>query len=60
MILSIKYDLPDAAVTVIGSLGDSYKTFVTDTLLNDLKRFRARLLKELREDRMNKLKSSLH
>ena len=59
MVLSIQYDLPQAAVTVIESLGDTYKTFVSDTLLGDLKRFRTRLLKEIREERMSKLKSSL-
>lgn len=61
MVLSIKYDLPLTAAAVIEKIGgDAYKTFVTDTLLNDLKRFRTRLLKEVREERLNKLKSSLH
>jgi len=51
MILSISYDLPDVAVKVIEGLGDNFKNVVENTLLSDLKRFRARLLKEIREER---------
>ena len=54
MILSISYDLPDVAVKVIEGLGDNFKNVVENTLLNDLKRFRSRLLKEIREERAKK------
>ena len=59
MKLNISYDLPQVACNIIEGLGDAYTSFVSDTLLSDLKRFRARLLKEVREDRLKKMKSKL-
>ena len=55
--LTISYDLPDAAAAVIQTVGP-VSTFVEETLLADLKRFRDRLLREIREERMTAFRES--
>ena len=57
MKLTISYDLPDAAAAVIQTVGP-VSTFVEETLLADLKRFRDRLLREIREERMTAFRES--
>eukprot|EP01041_Mallomonas_annulata_P006827 gene6827-13829_t len=49
--LTVSFDLPEAAVFVLEQLG-SVRGFVDDTLLGDLRRFKSRLLKELRNQRL--------
>ena len=50
--LTISYDLPQAGVILLESLGPKGQEFIQQTLLNDLKRFRTRLVRDLRDERM--------
>ena len=50
--LTISYDLPQAGVIILESLGPRGQQYIQDTLLADLKRFRERLVRILRDERM--------
>lgn len=57
MKLTLSYDLPQAAITVLESLGPRAQNFIQETLLEDLKRFRAVLLKDIRNKRMDSFRA---
>ena len=56
--LTISYDLPKAGVFILESLGPAGKEFIQQTLLGDLKRFRERLVRDLRDERMESFRKS--
>jgi uncharacterized membrane protein len=49
--LTVSFDLPQPAVYVLEQLG-TVRGYVDDALLGDLRRFKNRLLKEVREERL--------
>ena len=57
MKLTLSYDLPQTAITVLESLGPRAQNFIQETLLEDLKRFRAVLLKDIRNKRMDSFRA---
>ena len=59
MKLTLSYDLPQAAITVLESLGPRAQNFIQETLLEDLKRFRAVLLKDIRIKRMDNFRAKV-
>lgn len=56
--LTISYDLPPAGVILLESLGPKGQEFIQQTLLGDLKRFRERLVRDLKEERMASFRES--
>ena len=56
--LTISYDLPKAGVFLLESLGPAGKEFIQQTLLGDLKRFRERLVRDMRDERMESFRRS--
>ena len=56
--LTISYDLPKAGVFLLESLGPAGKEFIQQTLLGDLKRFRERLVRDMRDERMESFRKS--
>ena len=56
--LTISYDLPKAGVFILERLGPAGKEFIQQTLLGDLKRFRERLVRDLRDERMESFRKS--
>lgn len=56
--LTISYDLPQAGVILLESLGPKGQQFIQQTLLGDLKRFRERLVRDLRDERMESFRRS--
>lgn len=56
--LTISYDLPHAGVILLESLGPKGQQFIQQTLLGDLKRFRERLVRDLRDERMESFRRS--
>lgn len=56
--LTISYDLPKAGVFLLESLGPKGNEFIQQTLLNDLKRFRERLVRDMRNERMESFRNS--
>ena len=50
--LTISYDLPQAGIILLQTLGPKGQEFIQQTLLGDLKRFRTRLVSDLRNERM--------
>jgi uncharacterized membrane protein len=57
--MTISLDLPDYAARVVEAVGKTATGFIEETLLADLKRFRARILKEIREERMNSFREKV-
>jgi hypothetical protein len=56
--LTISYNLPQAGVILLESLGPKGQQFIQQTLLGDLKRFRERLVRDLRDERMESFRRS--
>jgi hypothetical protein len=56
--LTISYNLPQAGVILLESLGPKGQHFIQQTLLSDLKRFRERLVRDLRDERMESFRRS--
>lgn len=56
--LTISYDLPKAGVFLLEQLGPKGNEFIQQTLLNDLKRFRERLVRDMRNERMESFRKS--
>lgn len=58
MILTLSYDLPEVALALFKKLGKTGKSFVEETLLGDLRRFKTRLLREMRDGRLQEFRES--
>mmetsp|Transcript_34535 Transcript_34535/g.35201 ORF Transcript_34535/g.35201 Transcript_34535/m.35201 type:complete len:201 (+) Transcript_34535:107-709(+) len=56
--LTVSFDLPSAGVYVVEQFG-TVRKFVDATLLSDLRRFKMRLLREIREERLQRMKDPL-
>jgi uncharacterized membrane protein len=56
--LTISYNLPETFASALENMG-GVKSYIEEMLLSDLKRFRARLLKDIRTERLIKLKDEL-
>ena len=56
--LTISYNLPQAGVILLQTLGPKGQEFIQQTLLNDLIRFRTRLVRDMRDERMVSFRES--